>query len=205
MLPWRRQSSPIVAGVETCHRSSLTSAPRVIRPFVFCKRGEHLFGRLLLTDAEQLREVDKQEDDRRHRVADDDPTVRLEPVVDVHVVADVEVAGDLEFAVDADAFPEIGVFTDEDVVGDGTPHVESAVAFGFDVAAELDAFARHDRVAPDPEVNRALTADDDVAVGHEIVFLDGGPVGDGHSVEWVGTESHSHISAFRCLKPSWWG
>jgi hypothetical protein len=76
-----------------------------------------------------------------------------------------------------DALAEVRVLADEDVAGDLTPDVESAVAVGLDVAAEADALARHHVPTADPELHGTLPADEHVTVGDEVVFLDGGPVG----------------------------
>jgi len=132
-----------------------------------------------------VREVDEEEDDGRHGVADDDPAVGLEAVLDVDVVADVEVAGDLRLAVDVDPLAQVGVLADEDVVADVAPHVEAAVAFGLDVAVEAHPLVGDDRVAAHAELDGGLAADDDVALRHEVVLLDCGPVRNRETVEGI--------------------
>lgn len=100
-----------------------------------------------------------------------------------------------------DPFAEVCVLTDEDVVGDDTPHVESAVAIGLDVTAEADPLARDDVSTTDPELDGTLSTDDDVPVGHEVVFLDVRLVGDDEFVQRVRTEGrHTSNTVFGRIK-----
>jgi hypothetical protein len=87
-----------------------------------------------------------------------------------------------------DPFAEVGVVADEDVAVDVTPHVESAVAVGLDIAAEADPLARDDGPTADAQLDDALAADEYVTVGDQVVFLDVGSVGHGEFVQWVRTK-----------------
>ena len=194
----RRRDPPGVVG-----DARTTRDPRGLRRLrvVRERRRRDLLGGFLLADTEQMRQIHEQEDDRRHRVSDDDPAVRLEPLVDVDVVADVQIPRDDELAGDVDAFTEVGVVTDEHIAVDLTPHVESAVAVGFDVTAEANALAGHHAAAADAEFDGALSTDEDVTVGDEVVFLYVSPVRDHEFLEGIRTEHGCFVFGVR-INPS---
>ena len=68
---------------------------------------------------------------------------------------------------------------------DLTQHIESTVAVDFELSAELDALAGRDCPAPNPELDPAIGPDQHVAVGDDVVFLDGRAVGNREFVERV--------------------
>jgi len=84
-----------------------------------------------------------------------------------------------------DPFSEVCVLADEDVVRDARPHVQPAVLFGLDVAAETDPLAGDDVPPAYAELDGTLAARDDVPLRHEVVFLDGCPVREDEFVEGI--------------------
>jgi hypothetical protein len=68
---------------------------------------------------------------------------------------------------------------------DLTQHIESTVAVDFELSTELDALAGRDCSAPDSELDLAVAPDQHVAVGDDVVFLDGRAVGNREFVERV--------------------
>jgi hypothetical protein len=86
-----------------------------------------------------------------------------------------------------DPLTQVCITTDKRVPGNITPHVQSAVAVRFDVAAEPNSFSSENAPPTDTKLNGTLTADNNVAIGHQIMFLDSSSVRDGETVQRVRT------------------
>jgi hypothetical protein len=84
-----------------------------------------------------------------------------------------------------DPFAQIGVAADEDVALDVTPHIEAAIAVSLDISLDGHPLAGDDGPALDAQLDGALSANEHVAIGSEIVLFDVGPVGDREFVERI--------------------
>ena len=107
---------------------------------------------------------------------------------DAEVVVFVFENDSMDSTGDVDPFTEVGIAADEYVTVDLTPHIEPKVAVGLDIAFEADALTGDDGSTADTQLDGALSADEYVAVGNEVVFFDLRVVGDREFLERIRTE-----------------